>query len=133
MKKFKRWTQSMVADQLEDAVRTLEKLPPVVVQGYFNLWPKIKYTELEILQQEKLPLKLRPRTEEITRLEETFSWMACLEIEERKLVWKRAARVRWKAICRELGCDRTTAWRQWVIALTKISSFLNSRSAPKTL
>lgn len=123
----KRWTQSMVADQLEDAIRTLEKLPPVVVQGYFNLWPKIKYTELEILQQEKLPIKLRPRTEEITRLEETFSWMACLEIEERKLVWKRAAKVRWKDICRELGCDRTTAWRQWVIALTKIVTFLNSR------
>ncbi len=123
----KRWTQSMVADQLEDAIRTLEKLPPVVVQGYFNLWPKIKYTELEILQQEKLPIKLRPRTEEITRLEETFSWMACLEIEERKLVWKRATKVRWKDICRELGCDRTTAWRQWVIALTKIVAFLNSR------
>lgn len=129
MKKLKRWTQSMVADQLEDAVITLRKLPPVVVQGYFNLWPKIKYTELEILQQEQLPLKLRPRMEEITRLEETFSWMACLEIEERKLIWKRAAKVRWKAICCELGCDRSTAWRRWVIALTKISNFLNRRKS----
>ncbi|MDD3028823.1 MAG: DUF6362 family protein [Alphaproteobacteria bacterium] len=130
MSKIKRWTQSMVADQLEDAVRTLEKLPPVVVQGYFNLWPKIKYTELEILQQERLPLKLRARTEEITRLEETFSWMGCLEVEERKLIWKRAAKVRWKSICRELGCDRSTAWRQWVLALTKIATVLNNRNAP---
>lgn len=118
----------MVSDQLEDAVITLRKLPPVVVQGYFTVWPKIKYTELEILQQEQRPLKLRARTEEITRLEETFSWMACLEIEERKLVWKRAAKVRWKDLCRELGCDRSTAWRKWVIALTKIATFLNNRS-----
>ena len=128
MTKRKRWTPSLVADQLEDAVATLRKLPPVVVQGYFTVWPKIKYTELEVLQQEKLPLKLRPRTEEITRLEETFTWMGCIEIDERKLIWKRAAKVRWKTICQELGCDRGTAWRQWVIALTKIATFLNSRS-----
>jgi hypothetical protein len=123
----KRWTQSMVADQLEDAIRTLEKLPPVVVQGYFNLWPKIKYTELEILQQEKLPIKLRARTEEITRLEETFSWMCCLEDDERKIVWRRAAKVRWKSICHEFGCGRATAWRHWVFALSKIAAFLNDR------
>ncbi len=129
MKKIKRWTQSMVADQLEEALKTLRKLPPVVVQGYFNVWPTIKYTEMEILQQEKLPLKLQARTEEITRLEETFCWMACLDIEERRLVWKRAANVRWKAICYELGCDRTTAWRRWVLALTKISIFLNDRGS----
>ena len=127
---IKRWTPSMVADQLEDTIRTLEKLPPVVVQGYINLWPSIKYTELEILQQEKLPIKLRARLDEITRLEETFSWMGCLEIDERKLIWKRAAKVRWKVICREWGCDRSTVWRQWVIALTKIATHLNSKNPP---
>lgn len=115
----------MVADQLEESINTLRKLPPVVVQGYFNVWPCVKYSEMEVLQQEKLPLKLRPRTEEITRLEETFSWMACLEIEERKLIWERAAKVRWKTICHEFGCDRTTAWRRWVVALSKISIYLN--------
>ena len=124
----KRWTPSLIADELEDAVATLRKLPPVIIQGYFTVWPIIKYTEMEVLQQEKLPLKLRARTEEITRLEETFSWMGCIEIDERKLLWKRAAKVRWKMICREMGCDRSTAWRQWVIALTKIANFLNDRN-----
>lgn len=126
----KQWTASMVADELEDAIRTLEKLPPVVVQGYFTVWPVIKYTELEVLQMEKLPLKLRARLDEITRLEETFKWMGCLEVDERKLVWKRAAKVRWKVICREWGCDRSTVWRQWVIALSKIAAFLNSKNSP---
>ena len=47
-------------------------------------------------------------------------------VEERKLVWLRAARVPWKAITFEFGCDRTTAWRRWTLALTKIASRLNA-------
>jgi hypothetical protein len=123
----KRWTESMIADQLEDAISTLQKLPPVVVQGYFNLMPSIKYTELEILQQEKKPLKLRAKMEDITRLEETLTWMGCLEIDERKMLWRRAAKVRWKRICAEFGIGRATAHRHWVFALCKIAAYLNDR------
>ena len=36
------------------------------------------------------------------------------------------ARVPWKAITFEFGCDRTTAWRRWTLALTKIASRLNA-------
>lgn len=96
-------------------------------EGYFNVMPDIVRTEIEILQQEKPPLRLRALPDAISRLEQTFEWMAWLEVEERKLVWKRAANVRWKSICWELGCDRSTAWRRWVIALTKVSVHLNSR------
>jgi len=121
-----RWTQSRVADQLEEAVDTLKKLPPVVVQGYFNLWPKVHYDPLELLQQEPPLLRLAISAAAITRMEQTLDWMKWLEVEERKLVWKRAAKRRWKEICWEFGCDRSTAWRKWVIALTKISSNLNN-------
>lgn len=124
---MEKWTAKMVADRLEESVATLRRLPPVKVQGYFNLWPAIKYTEMEVLQMEKLPIRLRALPDAIDRMEETLGWMTWLEVEERKLVWKRAARVRWKTLCWELGCDRTTAWRKWVIALTKISVRLNSR------
>ena len=37
-----------------------------------------------------------------------------------------AARVPWKQISGELGVDRTTAWRRWQLALTKIASRLNA-------
>jgi len=120
------WTASRVADQLEEAVDTLKKLPPVVVQGYFNLWPQIRYEALEILQQEPQLLRLAASTAAITRMEQTLDWMKWLEIEERRLIWKRAAKRRWKEICWEFGCDRSTAWRKWVLALTKISSHLNN-------
>ena len=122
-----KWTSSKVADHMEEAILTLRRLPPVRVQGYFNVMPDIVRTEIEILQQEKPPLRLRALPDAISRLEQTFEWMTWLEVEERKLVWKRAANVRWKNICWELGCDRSTAWRRWVIALTKVSVHLNSR------
>ncbi|MDD3182649.1 MAG: DUF6362 family protein [Alphaproteobacteria bacterium] len=121
-----RWTPSIVSDQLEEAILTLKKLPPVVVQGYFNLWPQIKYDPLEVLQQERKIIRLAASTAAITRMEQTLDWMKWLEVEERKLIWKRAAKKRWKEICWEFGCDRSTAWRKWVIALTKISAHLNN-------
>ncbi|NCC04351.1 MAG: helix-turn-helix domain-containing protein [Proteobacteria bacterium] len=122
-----KWTPTLVADRMEEAVATLRKLPPVKVRGYFSVWPTIKFAELEVLQQEKLPIHLRAQPDAIDRLEETLSWMAWLEIEERKLLWKRGAKMRWKSICWEFGCDRSTAWRKWVIALTKVAGRLNGK------
>jgi len=122
-----KWTPTLVADRMEEAVATLRKLPPVKVRGYFSVWPTIKFAELEVLQQEKLPIRLRAQPDAIDRLEETLSWMAWLEIEERKLLWKRGAKMRWKSICWEFGCDRSTAWRKWVIALTKVAGRLNGK------
>ena len=63
----------------------------------------------------------------ITRLEQTFDWVLWIEEAERKLVWSRAARMPWKQISGELGCDRTTAWRRWQLALTKIAARLNAQ------
>ena len=123
---MEKWTPQMVADRLEDAVATLRRLPPVKVQGYFNLWPNIKYTEMEVLRMDKRPVRLCALPDAIDRLEETMGWMAWLDAEERKLVWKRAARVRWKTLCWELGSDRTTLWRKWLIAITKVSTRLNA-------
>jgi hypothetical protein len=70
---------------------------------------------------------LAPSAAAITRLEQTFDWVLWIEEAERKLVWSRAARVPWKQISGELGCDRTTAWRRWQLALTKIAARLNAQ------
>lgn len=120
------WTADGVADHLEEAFRTLRKLPPVKAQGYFNTWPDIVRTRREIAAMEPEPMRLRPSASAITRLEQTFDWMLWIEEAERKLVWSRAARVPWKRISGELGCDRTTAWRRWRLALTKIAGRLNA-------
>ena len=120
------WTGDTVADHFEEAVRTLRKLPPVRVTGYFNAWPEVLRSAKEIAAMEPEPMRVLPSTSAITRLEQTFDWMLWISVEERKLIWLRAARVPWKAITFEFGCDRTTAWRRWTLALTKIASRLNA-------
>lgn len=123
------WTADDVADHFEEAFRTLRKLPPVRVQGYFNAWPQIVRSEKEILAMEPQPMRVWPSAAAITRLEQTFDWVLWIEEDERKLVWARAARRPWKQISVEHACDRTTAWRRWQLALTKIATRLNAAAA----
>ena len=56
-------------------------------------------------------------------------WVLWLCEDERHLIWWRAARRPWKEITYELGVDRSTAWRQHRLALTKIASRLNAAAA----
>lgn len=123
------WTADDVADHFEEAFRTLRKLPPVRVQGYFNAWPAVVRTPREVADMEHEPMRVWPSSAAISRLEQTFDWMLWVEEAERKLIWARAARVPWKQITGELGCDRTTAWRRWQIALTKIATRVNAAAA----
>ena len=123
------WTADDVADHFEEALRTLRKLPPVTVQGYFTTWPAIVRTSREIAAMEPQPMRVWPSAAAITRLEQTFDWVLWIEEDERKLVWARAARRPWKQISAEHACDRTTAWRRWQLALTKIATRLNAAAA----
>ena len=120
------WTADCVADHFDEAFRTLRKLPPVKAKGYFNVWPEIARTRREIAAMEPQKMRIWPSPAAITRLEQTSDWVLWISVEERKLVWSRAARVPWKQISGELGCDRTTAWRRWQLALTKIAARLNA-------
>ena len=104
------WTAEGVADHFEEAYRTLRKLPPVKAQGYFNAWPDMVRTSREVAAMEPQPMRVWPSASAITRLEQTSDWVLWIEVAERKLVWSRAARVPWKQISGEMGCDRTTAW-----------------------
>lgn len=114
--------QQIVEDRLRAAVRTLRRLPAERVQGYFSLWPTIVREPAEILQMEPSPLRIRPSVKDITQMEEVlFVWMRWLEVEERRLVWRRSERVRWKQICAELGIGRTKAWEIYRCALGKIA------------
>jgi hypothetical protein len=115
--------QKYVEDRIHEAARTLRRLPEERVQGYFSTWPKIKRDEMEILQMEKEPMRIRPSMDDITEMEEVlFVWLRWLEVDERKLVWQRAERVRWKLICAQFGVGRTKAWEMYKCALGKIAA-----------
>ena len=41
------WTVEQVAERFREAAETARRLPPVRVQGYFNLWPPIQRQPIE--------------------------------------------------------------------------------------
>lgn len=117
--------ESEVEERLRSAARTLRRLPNVKVQGYFSTWPTIIREPLEILQMEPEPMRIRPTAEDISEMEEVlFVWLKWLEPEERRLVWLRAERVRWKLICGRFGVGRTKAWEMYRRALACIAAKL---------
>lgn len=126
---MKNWTVTDVAARFEEAVYTLKRLPPVRVQGYVSTWPPIIHSTLELLQGERLPMRLgSPSAAAISRMEETIQWICFLDdVDDRRIVWLRAARVPWKPICWRLGVSRTTAYYRYRIALMKIVMRLNSK------
>jgi hypothetical protein len=117
--------ESEVEERLRSAARTLRRLPNVKVQGYFSTWPTIIREPLEILQMEPEPMRITPSMTDITEMEEVlFVWLKWLEPEERRLVWLRAERVRWKLICGRFGVGRTKAWEMYRRALAAIAAKL---------
>lgn len=119
------WTAKSVAAHFAEAFRTLRALPPSERQRQdFN-------------PAERLPGGCVPRHNDcetalatwadIINLERAIAWSAWIGADERSLVWARAARLPWKQICADLGCERTTAWRRWQLALTMIAGRLNAQ------
>ena len=121
-----KWTEQDVAKRFEKAVWVLDKLPPVHVHRYANLWPEILRTKEEIANQsEPTPLRIHAIPKQISECFETCGWLRWVEEEERHILWMRATRQPWKRICWKVGCDRTTAWRRWKEALRSIAQRLN--------
>jgi len=121
------WTIEDVAARFEDAACTARQLPPVRVQGFFNTWPPILRTSRERMSRDdEPPIRFPPTPQAVDRMLETMRWIQWLEEEQRHLVWMRAGRHPWRAICRRFGCDRTTAWRRWQRALDLVVERLHA-------
>jgi hypothetical protein len=113
-----------IKDRIESAVYVMKLLPPVRAQGYRSAMPDIIYTPQEIVFMDKKTLKPRPTQEQISQMDEVLEWLEILEPWERKLVWKRGARIPWKFLCREFGVCRSNINKKYDIAIMKILYFL---------
>lgn len=126
------WAVDAVAERFAEAAETARRLPPVRVQGYFNLWPAIQPQPWETWgASDTEPRTLPPTPAAIERMLETMGWVLWLSVDERHLVWMRAEDGAWRAIARRFGCDRTTAWRRWRVALQKVAAHLNAAPTPR--
>jgi hypothetical protein len=128
------WTTEEVANRFHEAAITARRLPPVRVQGYFNTWPPIVRQAWEVLGADDAIYRSYPPTPQaVERMLEAMRWVQWLEVEQRHLVWMRADGYRWREITRRFGCDRTTAWRRWNIALLVVSERLNLPAGARVL
>ncbi len=126
------WCAHDVAARFHEAVATSRRLPPVRVQGYFNLWPPIVRQEWERFADHDRIIRFPPDPKNIDRMLETMNWVQWLEVETRHLVWMRADNYEWNEIGRRIGCCRTTAWRRWRIALEVVVQKLNQEPVART-
>lgn len=121
-------TAEHIALRFEECVSTLHKLPGEKSLGYKNYWPEIHYDQRELARQEVQPIRLRPTPDQITRMEETLTWITWIDECERKLIWLRAYHTPWRVISRETGLARTSAQRYWQRALMKVEERLAKSS-----
>ena len=96
--KQNKWTAKLIAERLEDAAITLRRLPPIKVQGYFNVWPSVVQDYWGALGTEHRIRLGPPLPRAIDEMDEALAWMKLVEANEAKLLWARATDVPWKAI-----------------------------------
>jgi hypothetical protein len=120
------WTTDDVANWLIEAARTAHRLPPVRVQGHFNVWPTIVRTEYERMASDDAAVyRFPPTPAEVERMLVVMQWVRCLEVEQRKLVWMRAERWRWYDIGKRFGVAPRTAQRHWEVAIQVITDHIS--------
>ena len=125
------WTTDEVANRFHEAAITARRLPPVRVQGYFNTWPSMIVEFADRVGQQPEPMRLPPPSPAaISRMEEALLWLRWLEVDDAKLVWERADRRPWKAICWQFGIARATAHRRYQYGLSVIAWRLNGQRVP---
>ena len=123
-----RWDIDEVASWLVEGARTAHRLPPVRVQGYFNVWPTIVRSDYERMAKDDEPVcRFPPEPAAIDRMMETMRWVQWLAVEQRHLVWMRAKRYGWREISIRFGCCTKTAQRRWIKSLQSVSDHLNAK------
>ena len=121
------WSVDELADRFVEAARTAHRLPPVRVQGCFNVWPTIVRTEFErMVCDDPKPIRFPPSPADVDRMLEVMQWVQCLDVEQRHLVWMRAERYRWSEIAKRFGCASRTAQRRWDTAMHILALYLAS-------
>jgi Domain of unknown function (DUF6362) len=125
------WTSEAVAARFEEAAKTARNLPPVRVQGYFSVWPRIVREQwVSLSGDEKSSYRAPPTPEATARMQEVMRWVQCLEVEERHLVWMRASKERWRTVATRLGVCIKTAQRRHEKALAQVATMLNHSNTP---
>jgi hypothetical protein len=121
-----------IADALDEAGYTLRRLSASggFPAGYKSNWPET-LRELGLIEMLDLKTEVRkspPTARAISEFDKLHALIAQADLtpEERRLMWMRAGcipgkRRSWKAIGHEFRCDKSTAWRRYVVILDQLA------------
>lgn len=118
-------TLDTIKKDLRTAAYVERLMPPVRPPRYRCCMPEIVYTPQEIAFMDRRPVPPRPTQWQVMVWEKVIlQWMPLLDVDERKLVWKRASRIPWKFLCREFGLSRNRLMGKHDKALIKIHFYI---------
>ena len=118
------WTAEQVAQRFDEAVSVLDVLPQPKSLGYARRWPDMLYLPRELARQTPAPMCLQATPQQVTRMEETLTWITWVKPQTRQLIWYRAEALPWRLIGRRVGLSKTTAQRHWQKGLQMIADKL---------
>jgi hypothetical protein len=126
------WCADNVTARFQAAVVTGRRLPPVRVQGFFNMWPPMVRQGWERFADDDRVIYFPPSPADVDLMLQVMGWVQWLDVENRHLVWMRADNYEWNEIGRRFGCCRTTAWRRWKLAIDLVVLRLNEPHSPSS-
>ena len=122
-------TAEMIEERLAEAADTLARLPEQRIGRYVCSWPNIP-VEPSAFDPETRTSRPPPSSAAISRMDVTLDWLRLVPEGERRILWMRAERQTWKAICHRFGISRATADRRYRYALSLIAWRLEGRRVP---
>jgi hypothetical protein len=124
------WTRAMAADRLELAAEVMRSLPPVRPQGYGSTWPEFLQSFADQVEQTPRMRRPLPSPRMISEADEAMLWLRWVEKDIGQILWSRANRTPWKAICWGQGLSRAAANRKHDYGLAVIVWRLNGKTVP---
>ena len=97
-----------IIDRFKEAAETERRMPSVGPGGYRAFWPDSKDPADPPKEVQQDP----PSHDDITRMEEAFSWLQWVEKEVRIPILRRAQGMGWSRIVEEYGRS-TATWKRY--------------------
>lgn len=125
------FTPRIIEDHMEEAARTLRRLPNPPgsgPKGFGSSWPEYVHEAKDAYGYHASRMRVVPSPADIHQMERCIDWLRFVSPEDARIVWLRAEGWRWRNVCIQAGCVRQTAWRRWVAALQTIANHLNKNN-----
>lgn len=117
------WTAEAVMLRLEEAARTLRRLPggvdlgaragwPDIVRSYWEVWNTLDEEGRKALERERHQARSRPSSQAIDEMDQTLCWLLWVDSRRRRVLWATAVGVGTGKLARQMGVNRETV-RRW--------------------